>query len=289
MIIHIYICICTCRYICRNMQIEYCPASVPTEEYEELKKDPTVKSAERTLLKNKPKCGAYQGCFSETKWGKQRRLQKWDLMVECAPKLAALYSEVPNSLRGLLGLSEMKHSNGKFSKSVSGLHQCPDPLADALNQILQERMSFGEECTSDFAAHTLSALQAAWNDNVDNLRELVRDAASRELLSVQNAAITDDMSADQVEALAQATNKQLDTILADLQPYTPNPAHASFRRDTAVLDRFRFYVVVPLGGTQVYAYIYIYSLHTRILYTQHMYKDVYIYLHKCIYISILLR
>eukprot|EP00435_Cladocopium_sp_Y103_P049756 s1070_g15.t1 len=201
-------------------------------EYEELKKDPKIKSADRHMVKTRARQGWYQGCFSDSKWGGQRRSQKWDMLVECAPKMACQYAEVPNVLRSLLGIKERKHTNGKFSKEVGGLHQCPEPLSVALEVILDERMSLGEECTADFAANTLRTLLKVWNENVQNLKDIVQEAAGRELLQAQNESITDDMSLAEIERLTALTKAKLDTIVAELQPFAPSSEHASFRTAT---------------------------------------------------------
>lgn len=221
------------------------PALAHTKEYEAMKKDETIKSADKEMVRLHSRQGCYQGCFSESKWGRLRRSQKWDLLVQCAPKLAQRHCEVPNSLRGILGISELKHTNGKYSKKVAGLHQCPEPLARALERVLEERMMLGEECTADFAANTLGALLTVWNQHVGELREAVREAASRELLQAQNAQITDQMSTAEVEALTDATRRSLENIVAELQPFSPSPEQKSFRTialgfEILSADRFEF-------------------------------------------------
>ena len=228
----------TCVYMQTVLEIEYvgidfpgppCSLRARSQEYEELKKNPTIKRADRHMCRTRSRQGWYQGCFSETKWGGQRRRHKWDVLLASAPKLANIYTEIPNSLRSLLGIQEMKHANGKFSKAVSGLHNCPAPLAFALETILDERMSLGEECTADFAAKTLSILLEAWNENIKELRQMVQEAVGQELLHAQNESITEDMSLDEISHITNMMKKKMDTIINELQPFQPDAKHKAFR------------------------------------------------------------
>ena len=83
------------------------------QEYERLCDDPNIRHPEKHMLSTSRRAGAYQGCFA--KWKKQRADQKWDLVVQHAPSLAKKHSEVPNSLRAALNITNRKWE-GKLSQ-----------------------------------------------------------------------------------------------------------------------------------------------------------------------------
>ena len=223
-----------------------------------MKKKPDIKSAERTLLRQGKHQGLYRGCFSETHWKSKRREHKWDLFAQYAPKLAKIHSEVPNSLRDILGIEVRKHTLGKFSQSEGGSHQCPEPLATALETLLLERIALGEECTADFAAHSLSTLIEVWNGKVGELHEAVREASAKELLREQDDAITEDMSLVEIEAIQIDANKKMEKILSDLRPVELSKNHSSFQTlPSNSMCIFSVYMNIQFGILCLYIYMFI--------------------------------
>ena len=87
--------------------------------------------------------------------------------MKCAPNMSKVCSEVPNSVRGMLGLVK-KHSNSKFGTS-KGLHKIPPALGVALEKLLMDHILAGEEVTLAFASSVCGSLIELWNEQVEAL------------------------------------------------------------------------------------------------------------------------
>ena len=122
-----------------------------------------------TKLKRKE---CYQGCFS--KWQRQRKQNAWDAFVDVAPAMAKQCSEVPNSLRNTLNISTMKWNGSKFGKS-SGLHIVPDPLCLAIEALLVDAMTTGQEIGLSYIMKTMDFMISQWNDNITVIREHINE------------------------------------------------------------------------------------------------------------------
>lgn len=185
------------------------------QEYEELRKDPTIRFPEKHMLQATRQSGQYQGCFSESHWGKKRRLEKWDLFCEVAPKLAKRCYELPNRVKTMLNIDcKLKHSNSRFKQGEN--HSIPTPLTMALEDILIERMQFGEEVTFDFAQDVLKKLLDLWNEKVVELREKVNASLGTRMLAEQDSAIDDATTEDQLETLHKSAMDQIEDALSNM-------------------------------------------------------------------------
>jgi hypothetical protein len=145
------------------------------------------------MLKRK-RDGMFQGCFAPSKWGNQRKLQKWDKFVQFAPKLAKMRMEVPNKLRPLFGISKMKHAGSRYPGQDSS-HVVPDALCEALKTLLAERIVAGEKVLVDFASLALGSLIRKWNFHVDNLRIAVQEKIGGEILQEEDRELADASAA----------------------------------------------------------------------------------------------
>ena len=76
-------------------------------EFDRVTRDPTILFPEKEMLQKKIP-GVYQGCFASTKWPASRISQKWDFIVDLAPRFARKYAEVPKWIRTVLGMERLK-------------------------------------------------------------------------------------------------------------------------------------------------------------------------------------
>lgn len=152
--------------------------------------------------------GQYQGCFAQSHWSGKRVKHQWDLFCRIAPKQAKQFSELPNHVRTLLGVSELKHTNSKFKQS-DGSHRIPVPIMLALDNLLCERISLGEEVTHDFAAATLLRLITVWNEQLKVLTSQTREMGQRML--------ADHDEQDDDEEAQQASGNHIADMLSQLQ------------------------------------------------------------------------
>ena len=206
----------------------FCNALFGTKEYEKLCQDPDIKHPEKHMLNNHRNSGQYQGCFSDSHWGKKRKLHKWDMFVEIAPKQAKVLTEIPNRLRSLLGVP-LKHSNSKF-KCAEGSHQIPDPLALAVEGLLVERMQLGEELTFDFALEVLLQAVSEWNSQLEELTSAVRQSLGPYFLQLHDENLGDDPSEEAMQAVQAAAEADLEDALSLLRPVVMSKNHASCMR-----------------------------------------------------------
>jgi hypothetical protein len=136
----------------------------------------------------------FQGCFAPSKWGNQRKLQKWDKFVQFAPKLARMRMEVPNKLRPLFGITKMKHTGSRYPGKDS-IHSVPDALCQALKTLLAERIVAGEEVTVDVASSALECMIRKWNVHFDKLRSDVQEKIGGEILQEEDFELAHACSA----------------------------------------------------------------------------------------------
>ena len=198
------------------------------QEYEKLKSDPDVKHPEKHMLQKRRNQGQYQGCFSESHWAKKRREHHWDVFCDIAPRQAKQLSEVPNSVRPLIGIDVLKHSNSKFSVE-EGMHSVPIPLGLAAEHILVDRIHMGEEVTHDFVTKLLVDMIDIWNKNVEKLAKEVQLSMGPELLRHCDATMRDSMSDGEIQELQQAAKAKLEAVLSNLRPCSVKKQHAALR------------------------------------------------------------
>ena len=186
------------------------------QEYEKIVQDPNIKHKEKFFLANSNRAGAYQGCFSSTHWGGRRVAHKWDLLIKHAPKIAKRYAEVPNNLREVLNIEKHKWTGSKFKRD-DGLHSVPEPLAAALEKLIMDRLSVGEEVSYDFVENTLQLLIHHWNDKVADLETEVTRTVQKKMLERQNEMV--DVCGDDARLEAQQEDMgTLEKLLTCLQP-----------------------------------------------------------------------
>ena len=192
--------------------------AIPSQEYESVCADPSVKYKEKHFLATARRKVAYQGCFTDSHWGGHRKKQNWDLLVKYAPKIAKKHSEVPNSLRDVLNITTKKWNGGKFSKS-DGLHVIPPSLALALDTIIMDRLAAGEEVSYDFVESTLKLLVKLWNEKIEELQADVQETVQKKILQAQNAIAESEDVGDDVARMAKDDEMTaLSKLLETLQP-----------------------------------------------------------------------
>ena len=197
------------------------------QEFEKFKADPAIPHAEKHMLKTSRRAGFYQGCFS--KWQKKREEQQWDLLIRVAPELCKKHAEVPNHLRSALGISVRKHEGSKFSRE-DGIHGVPDALAIAVEGLVLEMLSTGQEVTLSCVKKVLLDMISLWNECIGDFRKDIVETMEQQATG-QNA--NGDIDG--------ATETPLQTALKILQP-----CNAS-KHPSAVTNL----------GTVWYVYIYI--------------------------------
>eukprot|EP00438_Fugacium_kawagutii_P014416 Skav236071 [mRNA] locus=scaffold2211:153024:160283:+ [translate_table: standard] len=185
-------------------------------EFEKICADPDIRFKEKHFLSTGARSGAYQGCFSKSHWGGQRQKQRWDLLMQHAPKIAKTHSEVPNYLRGILNIDKMKWNGSKFSEK-EGLHTVPPPLATALEHLVMDRLEIGEEITYDFVEQTLRLLVKLWNEKISDLENEVREAGQKRILERENARVDLDGLADAERTTSESDVSALQNLLGALQ------------------------------------------------------------------------
>lgn len=171
--------------------------------------------------------GAYQGCFSKSHWGGQRKTQRWDLLMQHAPKIAKKHSEVPNYLRSILNIDKMKWNGGKFSEK-EGLHTVPPPLAAALESLIMDRLEVGEEITFDFVEQTLRLLVKIWNEKISELEREVRETGQKRILERENELVDQDGLADAEHTASEGDASALKNLLGALQTCNVQQHPAAF-------------------------------------------------------------
>lgn len=187
-----------------------------SEELERLKQDPEIKHPEKHMLRTSRPAGLYQGCFSKSHWGNKRIKHKWDLFCKVAPKQAKRYAELPNHVRLVLGVDEMKHSNSKF-KVVDGARQIPQPLVEALENLLMERIHLGEEVDNDFCTQVLLQLIEVWNSQVQELVSDVKTHVGPNLLKTQDSELGDEPTESQMEHAQREAERGMNHVLSVLR------------------------------------------------------------------------
>lgn len=198
------------------------------QEYDRLKADPEIRFPEKHMLRTSRKQGQYQGCFTDSHWGKKRREHHWDLFCQLAPKQAKQMAEIPNSVRPLLCIEKMKHNNSKFSLK-DGIHSVPLPLALALEQVAMERMQLGEEVTTDFVQNLLVDMIAFWNDQVAKLSEEVQSNFGPRILEDCDRRIESGMSEAKIAEIQNNAKDELERMLSLLQPCAITNNHANIK------------------------------------------------------------
>lgn len=204
-----------------------------SKEYDRLKQDPEVRHPEKFMLQHSRRNGLYQGCFSKSHWGHKRVAHKWDLFCRVAPKQAKHFSELPNHVRSLLGISEKKHSNSKFKVS-EGSRQVPEPLVEALENILMERIHMGEEVDSDFCTQVLLQLVQVWNDKVEDLTKDVKSNVGQDLLMKQDSQLGEEPSESQMLECQKEAAKGLDHMLSLLRTCHVSQNHTAIRTQDCI-------------------------------------------------------
>ena len=189
---------------------------VAAKEYEKIKSDKSIRYPEKYFLQTGARSGAYQGCFSKSHWGGKRQEQKWDVLIKHAPKLAKRHCEVPNSLREVLEIKSRKWDGSKFTKT-DGEHKVPEPLALALDSLVMDRLSAGEEVTMDFVQHLLVTLLELWNKKLLSLADEVRETASKAVLERQEQ-LADQSDATEADAIQRQDVSALKHLLDSLAP-----------------------------------------------------------------------
>ena len=112
--------------------------------------------------------GYFAGCVYESKWGKQRRQQKWPVLVQTAPRICGACKELPNSLRRILQLPQKKHGNVASinDNGAAEFIHLPFPLQSAVEDLVVQRLELGEEVTMGYVKRILLSSMCMWNEMV---------------------------------------------------------------------------------------------------------------------------
>ena len=123
-----------------------------------------VKKPHKLVSKMK---GYFPGCVYESKWGKVRKIQKWDVFVATAPSICSKCKELPNAFRRILKLGKLKSfpSTTSVSDSAEQVH-LPVPLQAAVEDLVTERLDLGEEVSMSYVKNVLDQGIAVWNQVV---------------------------------------------------------------------------------------------------------------------------
>lgn len=191
----------------------------PWEEFEEISKDPNIKNPEAWMLKHKRKHGQYQGCFSSSKWGGQRKKYKWDTLVQCAEKMSKVIYEVPNVLRPVLGITTMKARGLAAKRSTSSLTTVPEPLAHGIEQLVLERVQCGEEVTKDYVGKLFVHMNCLWNQHVSNFREKAAATLGQWALKDADDVMTDEPTGEEVANAQHVAAQAMEHAMASLLPF----------------------------------------------------------------------
>lgn len=143
-----------------------------------LEENTSIRFPEKHMLHTLKRKECYQGCFG--KWAKQRIQQKWDDFARAAPELAKKHSEVPNAIRAAMNIGTFKWAGSKFGASA-GLHRIPDCLALAIESILLEIMSTGQEVCTSYVKNMTGEMVNMWNDHVQQINSQVSDVLSKQI------------------------------------------------------------------------------------------------------------
>lgn len=162
------------------LQLEYVLYHL-CEEYEALKANPEIKFPEKHMLKTLKRKECYQGCFS--KWQQHRVANSWDAFVEVATELAKKHSEIPNAFRKTLQISCQKWSGSRYA--TGDMHSLPEPLALAIESMLVDAMTTGQEVGFNFIVKTMNFMLSLWNDRITEIRSHLQS-------KLQDQATSDD-------------------------------------------------------------------------------------------------
>ena len=152
--------------------------------------------------------GYFPGCLYPSKWGKVRHDQHWPLLVKTAPQLCKRRKELPNSLRSILQINELKYGSGTSAEKRSHL---PPPLEEAIESMLVERIGLGEEVTMHFVKSTILFATSIWNECIGEVRKLVRDHGLK-LLERDDAKLA-QMSPDELDQHLEPFFEEADKLL----------------------------------------------------------------------------
>lgn len=111
----------------------------------------------------------------------------------------------------------MKHSNSRF-KADGATHKIPFALAEALENIMMERIHIGEEVTMDFCSQVLIELVKVWNSKIDELKPQVQQYVGQKLLRDQDQQLPGDSSRSQLETAQKHAVQGLQAVLDSLRP-----------------------------------------------------------------------
>ena len=126
-------------------------------------------------------------------------------------------SEIPNHLKRVLGIEELKHNNSKY-KMENGSHQIPQPMMEAMESILMERIHLGEEVTIGFCASVLAKMIDVWNDNIEKLKPEVTNFVGQNLLKEQDQQMSEDVTESEVCVRQKHATEGLEAVLQSLRP-----------------------------------------------------------------------
>lgn len=155
--------------------------------------------------------GFFPGCVYPSKWGGQRDLQQWSLLVRCCPKLCHKHKELPNALRKMLDMQSMKRSMQTTSCSKSETVHIPWPLQVCIEDLIMDRIQLGEEVTMTFAKNTLVFAVELWNESLTSMHALLKKK-SIEYLHKGDAALADLEPAELDQKLNAVLEKAHDLL-----------------------------------------------------------------------------
>lgn len=181
------------------------------QKYQELKEMGVSNPLQK--LKEQKLPGYFHGCLFESKWGRVRREQQWELLVQTAPKLCQKHKELPNSLRRILNFSTMKH--GEPATAASQKNHLPLVLQDVIENVLMDRIDLGEELGIPFVKNTILWCVELWNECLTSVKQMMKKQ-SLSMLQERDGEFA-EMDHSQFECVFQQMVHKADTLLQPIQ------------------------------------------------------------------------
>jgi len=155
--------------------------------------------------------GYFPGCVFESKWGRVRREQHWEIFVHTAPRICAKHKELPNCLRRILKMKTMKHST-ESTQCTEQIH-LPHALKTAVESMVMSRLELGEEVTMAYVQNTLEHGVKLWNTVVNSMQ----DSVPEKCLQMLKSRDSEFAELDGPE-LETRVNKMVETLQSVLKP-----------------------------------------------------------------------
>ena len=149
--------------------------------------------------------GYYYGCNYPSKWGKMRQEQQWTVLVQAAPKMAAKFKELPNSIREVLQVKNRKGAITARGDQKSGAQSryLPHCLKLIVEGMVMDRIEKGEEVSTHFVSSCIMFCSDLWNEVTNTLRPTIE----KEIMAARDDELSRLDPADLDKALTDITTE----------------------------------------------------------------------------------